>query len=236
MSLVVPGHALARCFGIPEPGPVTPGVGWYVDMTATAADGQRDTARFGVSVNATDWLDPGLDLQEDFSNPRLSLFFQVNVTRPELGRTEFAVFLNVSINADDFGEASWLLVILYAGSVEQEFRLEWNVADVAEIPSSWSLAMTPPSAHPVDLRTRDSVEFVLTPGEVAIPITGRNSPPDSSTGLPPKTLVFAGITYGALVGLLLALRAHRRKRRTPTVPTEGRPGPIGRRDLRERAS
>lgn len=202
---VVPGHAAARCFGVPEPGPIGPG--WSVNLTLTAPDGQGDSARFGAFEGATPFEDEGLDLPQDFSNGSLYLYFEVPTFRgPRGGGT---ALVDVSVNGPA-AETSWRLTVLYVDGPVQDFTLAWSSSEVAAVPASWSLTIDLPGAASVDMRLADSVGFRMGPRLDHGTIVGRNAEPDPPVSS--ETIVVAGLAYAALVGLAVALRVRRRGR------------------------
>ncbi len=214
---LVPGYAVARCFGVPEPGPiVSVGVGWYLNLTVTASTGLKDWARFGAAQGASDNYDNGVDLLESNYSRPLLLFFQLNVSGTVEGRTPPIQFVNTSVNDVNDTSTAWPLEIVYneLGSGTQDFRLSWNASEVAAVPPSWSLRIAAPEAGPVDMRSQSFVAFRVVPGDYISFIYGENAPV-APAGLPQEVLLVAGATYALLVGLVLILRAHRRKRHAP---------------------
>ncbi len=214
--LTIPGRTLARCFGVPEKPPVVPGAGWYANLTLIAALGGSDGATFGAAEGATDFYDREVDVLENYpSNRTVSLYFVLDAFPTGRGDGFATVDANVSVNNGAEPETIWPLFLEYRGDFPQPFVLTWNASEVAAVPASWSLTIRLPGLDPIDMRTRSEVRlFFLDPGIHVAFIVGKNTPGPSSSGLSSEALVSAGAIYVLLVGLVLVLRAYRRKRRS----------------------
>lgn len=217
---LLPGHAAARCFGTVEPGARPEiGAGWYVNLTIIASNGTDDTARFGAAEGASDFFDRDVDIRENETGEEgILLFFRV-IEASFLHA--FWARADTAVNDVSLPESLWRLTIVYHGAVAQDFRLEWDLAEVAAVPATWTLWIEPPGRGSVDMRTLDAVTVGIEPGEHPSPIVGTHA--DEDPGPAGQTLASAGALYVALVVFVLLLRRHRKGRQASpsAIPRQG---------------
>ncbi len=215
--LFVPGHALARCFGVP-PEPTVFGPGWYANLSILDADGARDWAEFGALQGAPDYLNR-LDQPElNVTNRSVVLAFEVFAVGGPRGKGPAESLVNVSIDDANDTVTAWLLVILYRGVGVQWFRLSWNASEISAVPGDWTLTVETPGQAPVDMRSVVQQVFLLSPGTFTSWIVGVHTPATPSVGPSAQTLVIAGTLYAIMVALVLALRARRRRAESARTP------------------
>lgn len=223
--IILPGHAAARCFGVPESEEVGPG--WYVNLTVSSEDGLSDTAQFGAAAGARDIFDTLVDtLEQNVTDRPLLLYFALETDPGFIRRGYTTAITNVSVNSVTERETKWPLVVEYPEGPVRRFTLSWDASEVDKVPDSWNLTIGPAVADPedrVDMRTTNAISFEMGPGVQEFPIYGVNTPADPTLSLPAETLATAALVYGGLMGLVIALRARRKSRRV-SADREGREG------------
>lgn len=212
--IILPGHAAARCFGVPESEEV--GLGWYVNLTVSSEDGLSDTAQFGAAAGARDIFDTTVDtLEQNLTDRPLLLYFALETDPGFIRRGYTTAITNVSVNSVTERETEWPLVVEYREDPIRRFTLSWDAGEAKKVPDSWNLTIGPKGEGPegrVDMRTTNAISFDMGPGVQEFQIYGTNTPAEPTLSLPAETLATAALVYGALMGLVMALRARRKSR------------------------
>lgn len=196
------GHALARCFGVPE-GPVEPGPGWRVHLNAEV-EGYADDADFGVAEGASINFEPGLDAIENFSE-RKPFYLYFRYPFPDTKSNFFTV--SIIRTAD---RLYWPLRLDVRESGPLAITISWPSEQVANISSEWALSLVGPSGERFDMRQVDAISLVVEEGVHVLRITASRDDAGSPTL---EITVLALVAYGVALAVLLLLRRERKRRR-----------------------
>lgn len=142
ITLALPAHAVARCFGAPEAEEVGEEASWSMVIEVTSSNGLVDSATLGVDPGATD----GYDYEFDVVEP-LYLFVPLD---PEPELTLYAYFHypdnpQTSVGSSDNPEATAGLTTSVIGPMENmtwPLQVAYNPNEDVFIRMSWDLNRT----------------------------------------------------------------------------------------------
>lgn len=222
---ILPGHAIARCFGVPEGLGEEPGVNaWFMRLGMEAATGFPEQVTFGFHPNATDGFDPRYD---QFAQPfdfRLGeeagmvAYFSYPENDPKSGgipeNEPSPSRLRISTIQPRL-DMAWPLRIVYLFPQDTRIELRWNTSEALDL-EGFDVSLHPPSGEWLSLGVESSYAFNASLGIHRFLIDAHGTPgslPDVETPAT-DTLVLVGsfAAYGAVIAVILGLRWMRKRR------------------------
>jgi hypothetical protein len=217
---ILPGHAIARCFGVPEGLGDDPGVNaWFMRLQVSTGNGFEEQVTFGFHENATDGFDRGYD---QFAQPfdfrpggeefGLVAYFSYPENDPESGgipeNEPSPSRLRISTVQPRL-EMAWPLRIAYLFDQDTQMEVRWNASEARDL-EGFDVSMHVPAGPWLDLGEGSNFTFNASIGIHTLTLDAHGEPgslPEEETPVG-DTLVLIGsfAAYGAVVAIILALR------------------------------
>lgn len=199
-TLLGSGHALARCFGVPDE-PVEPGPGWRVHLTAESG-GYADGADFGVGDEASINFEPGLDAIENFTGG-MPFYLYFRYPFPDTKVNYFTI--SIVKTAD---RLYWPLRLDVRVDGPLDVTIRWTQEQVANVSAEWTLTFVGPDGDRIDMRETGEITLAVGRGVHALRVDALRSD-DQLTS--PELTVLVVLVYGAAVAIILVMRRRRRR-------------------------
>lgn len=217
---ILPGHAIARCFGVPEGLGAEPGVtAWFMRLEIEAASGFQEQVTFGFHEEATDGFDRRYD---QFAQPfdfrpggtefTLVAYFDYPENDPESGglleNEPSPSRLSISTVAPRL-DMAWPLRIAYLFDQDTQIEIRWNASEARDL-EGFDVSFHVPSGPWIDLEEETSYTFKASLGIHSFLLDAHGaagSLPAEETPVG-DTLVLVGsfAAYGAVIAIILGLR------------------------------
>lgn len=217
---ILPGHAIARCFGVPE-GLVgeEPGVNaWFMSLGIETETGFQDRVTFGFHENATDGFERRYD---NFARPfdfraggefTLVAYFSYPENDPEPGgipeNEPSPSRLRISTISPRL-DMAWPLRIAYLFDQDTQIEIRWNTSEARDL-EGFEVSLRIPSGPRIDMEEESNYRFNTSLGIHSFFLDAHGQPgslPEEEVPVG-DTLVLVGsvAAYGAVIAILLGLR------------------------------
>ena len=224
---LLPGHAIARCFGVPEGLGEEPGVNaWFMRLQISTANGFEEQVTFGFHENATDGFDRGYD---QFAQPfdfrpggqefGLVVYFSYPENDPESGgipeNQPSPSRLRISTISPRL-DMAWPLRVAYLFDEDTQIEIRWNASEARDL-EGFDVNLHVPLAPTISLAEENRTHrFNASIGIHSFLVDAHGTPgslpaEDTPAG---DTLVLVGsfAAYGAVIVIILGLRWLRKRR------------------------
>ena len=221
ITLAVPAHAVARCFGVPEAEEAGAQASWSMAMEVTSSNGFVDSATLGVDPDATD----GYDYQFDVVEPlfRFTPLAAVELTLyayfyyPDNPQTaegsvadpESTVGLTTSVIASE-DNLTWPLQVSYHFNEDIFIKMSWDPDDTRQL-EGYAVDLFTPFGEVLSMGEVSNYSFSASPDLYDFTIRALAQSEVSSSE---QLLIVAAVSgYAVAVSLLLLLRRVKKGRR-----------------------
>lgn len=221
---ILPGHAIARCFGVPEGLGDEPGVkAWFMRLDIETGTGFKEQLTLGFHENATDGFDRRYD---QFAQPfdfraggeefRLTAYFSYPENDPESGglieNEPSPSRLRISTIQPRL-DMSWPLRIAYLFDEDTQIEIRWNTSEARL--DGFDVNLHVPLGPWISMTEASSYTFNASLGIHPFLVDAHGEPGSLPAEETPvgDTLVIVGsfAAYGAVVAIILALRWVRKR-------------------------
>ena len=221
---ILPGHAIARCFGVPE-GLGEPGVNaWFMSLEIETGTGFQEQVTFGFHEDATDGFDRAYD---QFAQPfdfrpggeefGLVAYFSYPENDPEPGgaieNQPSPSRLRISTVSPRLNMA-WPLQVAYLFDEDTQIEMRWNTSEAADL-EGFEVSLHVPLGPWIDLGENSSFTFNASLGIHPFFIDAHGEPgslPEEETPVGDTLVLVASFAaYGAVIAIVLGLRWMKRR-------------------------
>lgn len=222
---ILPGHAIARCFGVPEGLGDEPGVNaWFMRLRIEAETGFEEQVTFGFHPNATDGFDRGYD---QFAQPfdfrpggeefGMVTYFSYPENDPESGgipeNEPSPSRLRISTVQPRL-DMAWPLRIAYLFAQDTRIEIRWNTSEALDL-EGFEVNLHTPSGEWLPLGVESSYAFNASLGIHPFLVDAHGTPgslPEVETPAADNlVLVGSFAAYGAVIAIILGLRWIRKR-------------------------
>ena len=221
LTLALPAHAVARCFGVPEAEEAGAEASWSMVIEVTSSNGFVDSATLGVDPGATDGYDYEFDVVEPFyafvpRDPGVELTLYAYFSYPDSPQAavgssddpEATVGLTTSV-IDPKDNMTWPLQVEHRFDEDVFIRMSWDRNRTRQL-GGYSVELFTPFGEVLSMAEVPDYSFSASPGVHHFTIRAlAKSEVSSSEQL---LIVGAVSAYAGAVAILLLLRRLRKGR------------------------
>ncbi len=223
---ILPGHAIARCFGVPEGlAADEPGVNaWFMTLQVETGTGFQDSVTFGFHENATDGFERRYD---NFARPfdfrargefRLVAFFFYPENDPNPGgipeNEPSPSRLRISTISPRL-DMAWPLRIAYLINEDTQIEIRWNTSEARDL-EGFEVTLRVPSGPLIDMEEESSYRFNTSLSIHSFFLDAHGEPgslPEEETPVGDTLVLVASFAaYGAVIAIVLGLRWMKRRK------------------------
>ncbi len=222
---ILPGHAIARCFGVPEGLGAEPGVNaWFLSLDIETTNGFQEQVTFGFHESATDGFDRGYD---QFAQPfdfragggefGLVAYFSYPENDPNPGgipeNKPSSSRLRISTISPGL-DMGWPLQLAYLLNEDTQIEMRWNTSEAEDL-EGFKVSLHVPLGPWIDLGNESSFTFNASLGIHPFFIDAHGEPgslPEEETPVGDTLVLVASFAaYGAVIAIVLGLRWMKRR-------------------------
>ncbi len=219
---ILPGHAIARCFGVPEGLGAEPGANaWFLSLDIETGTGFQERVTLGFHENATDGFDGRYDQLAqpfDFRAGGEEFGLVAYFTYPENDPGSFendpsTSRLRISTIQPRL-DMAWPLRIAYLFDQDTQIELRWNTSEARDL-EGFEVSLHVPFGPWIDLGEESSFTFNASLGIHWFSIDAHGEPgslPAEETPVGDTLVLVASFAaYGAVIAIVLGLRWMKRR-------------------------
>lgn len=222
---LLPGLAVARCFGVPEGLKDAPGEDtWFLRLEVESATGFRELVTLGFHPNATDGFDRGYD---QFAQPfdfraggeefELIAYFSYPENDPAPGgipeNEPSSSRLRIS-TVEPNVDMAWPLNVAYLFDQDTEIEIRWNASEARDL-EGFAVSLHTPFGEWIDMTEESGYSFnaSLRIYQFIVDAHGEPGSLGDSDTLASDTIVLVGSlsAYGVVIAIVLGLRWMRKR-------------------------